>query len=258
MIEKCDTNSKEIWLKQESQHYVFHFKKNSYASKLIDIVISEQEQCFKDISQLLRTIPVQKIQYWLCDSAEEVGQKSNSPECNGITCCEDGMVNIYCVYSENIKCTGYHEDTHAVAYFYNDIKSDALAEGLAMYMDKRWWSVENELCTFVYIENNMYVSVERMICERNSNDEEYFLDIEDCYSYPIMGAFVAFLVEQKGTDNFLRLYSYNGTNWKVEFFKIYGCSLSEVEKEFIDYIKSKKYTDNQKTDAYSKLCTEYL
>ena len=246
----------EVWLEKESQHYIFHFKKDSYASQFVDAVILEQEQCFENISRLLQTVPRERIHYWLCDSQKEVALKSKYGECNGVTCCDDGVANIYCVYTENVKCTGYHEDTHAIAYFYNDIHSNALAEGLAMYMDKTWWSIENELCTLVYIENGVYVSVEKMICGKNDVGEEYFLDIDDCYSYPIMGAFVAFLIEQQGTTSFLRLYGYKGMEWETEFAKIYGRSIPEAENEFIYYIKSKEYTEPQTMAAYTRLCID--
>ena len=227
----------EIWLQKESKHYVFYFKKDSYACQFIDNVISEQEQCFKDISSLLRIVPAVKIHYWLCDSVKEIELKTGNSECNGLACCDDGAANIYCVYNENMKCTGYHEDTHAVAYFFNDINSNSLAEGLAVYMDKKWWSVDNDLCTAVYIENGMYISVEKMIYAKNSEGEEYFLDVDECYSYPIMGSFVGFLIEQKGADNFLRLYAYEGNDWQPEFLRIYGYSLNEAENEFIKYIQ---------------------
>lgn len=255
-LENISANSNETWLEIISKHYVFHFKKDSYAAQFIDNVIAQQEECFDDISHLLNTVPKTKIHYWLCDSRKEVANLSDYSECNGVTCCDDGTAAIYCVYNEQIKCIGYHEDTHAVAYFYNDTKSDALAEGLAMYMDKKWWSVENELCTLTYIENGKYVSVQDLLCGKGNLGDEYFLDVDDCYSYPIMGAFVGFLIEQKGKDGFLSLYAKEGADLPTEFFEVYGYSLAQAENEFVDYIKAKDYTAEQKTSAKSKLIFE--
>lgn len=232
----------EIWLEKESLHYIFHYKKESYAEQFVDNVIEQQEKCFGDITELLKIIPDKKIHYWLCDSRKEVAEKSNYGETNGLACCQDGIANIYCVYNEDIKCTGYHEDTHAIAYYYCDVKCDALAEGLAMYMDKKWWSMDNELCTLVYLENGQYIPVEHMIFGD-------FYGIDAQYSYPIMGAFVGRLIEKYDIDKFLKIYAYEDDHWDTVFADIYGQTLMEFENEFIQSIKDKGYTQEQKMVA---------
>ncbi len=106
---------RETWLEKESLHYIFHYKQGSYAEQFVNNVMEEQEKCFRDITDLLKIIPDKKIHYWLCDSRKEVAEKSNYGETNGLCCCQDGVATIYCVYSENIKCIGYHEDTQVLS-----------------------------------------------------------------------------------------------------------------------------------------------
>ena len=48
------------WIKKESEHYVFNYKKNSFAELHINEIIRTQEQCFHEITSLLKTFPDKK------------------------------------------------------------------------------------------------------------------------------------------------------------------------------------------------------
>lgn len=239
-------NFNEYWLKKESTHYIFNYKKDSFAELHIDEIISEQEQCFLMITSLLKTFPDKKINYWLCDTRKQVSELSGYDETNGLTNFRDGVATIYCVYNEAIQCIGFHEDTHAIAFYYSDVKCDALAEGLAMYMDKKWWQLDNELCTKVYLETGNYIPLEEMIYGN-------FYEIQDKISYPIMGAFVKRLIESYGIEKFKEIYVYEDDNWPDAFYNIFKVTFADVEKEFIDYIHSLNYTECQMEKAYITL-----
>lgn len=245
-MEERELKNNGIWLKKGSTHYIFNYKQDSLAEQFLENIMEQQEKCFQVITELLEIIPNKKIIYWLCESREEVAEKSGFYESNGLTHFQDGVATIYCVYNETIKCIGYHEDTHAIAFYFSDIKCDALAEGLAMYMDRTWWSVDNKLCTLVYLEYGKYIPVEKMIFGN-------FYEIEDKYSYPIMGAFVEMLIEKYGIDRLKKIYAYEDDHWTDEFFHIYGITLMEAENEFINYIKDKGYSEEQINVACQKL-----
>lgn len=56
----------------KSEHYIFNFNEGSKAEKDIEAISSMQERCYKYICQVLKTEPSFKIQYYLCDSPQEV------------------------------------------------------------------------------------------------------------------------------------------------------------------------------------------
>jgi len=236
------------WLEAESLHYIFHYKKDSFAQRNICKIMEEQEQRLREILCFIPlTLPV-KMAYWLCDTREEIAELTDYEPTNGLFCWDDDdyeKVSLYAVYNEAMQCTGYHEETHAVTHFLNEPSSSALAEGVAMFMDKTWWGVDIHLCTQLYYLTGQYVSVESLICDKKENGEEFFWSVNCAIAYPCMGAFVVFLLSkgENATDTFFLLYQYQGDNWKEEIERIYNCSFSELEAEFIKYISSKEYTE---------------
>ncbi len=238
------------WLESESTHYIFHYKKNSYAHKKIGTVIKEQEQAILDILHFFPVTLPRKISYWLCDTREEIAELANDEPTNGLFCWDDDdtdKVSLYAVYNETMQCTGYHEETHAVTHFLNEPSSNALSEGIAVYIDKTWWGVAIDLCTYLYRLAGKYVSVEALICDRQEDGDEFFFSVDCAVSYPIMGAFVGFLLnrDENGKNTFLDLYAYEGDYWKAEIEKRYHCPFPELEQEFLNYINQKKYSEEE-------------
>ena len=54
-----------------------------------------------------------KINYYLCDSPEQVGEILVIMSHNAFAYEPN---NIYTVYNEEIKCIGFHEDAHVISY----------------------------------------------------------------------------------------------------------------------------------------------
>ena len=130
------------WLEKESLHYIVHYKKDSFAHKNIFQIMEEQEQRIYEIFCYFPVILPRKIEYWLCDTREEIAKLADYEPTNGLFCWDDDepeKVSIYAVYNETMHCTGYHEETHAVVHFLNEPTSSAMAEGVAVFMDKTWW-----------------------------------------------------------------------------------------------------------------------
>ncbi|MDY0373276.1 MAG: hypothetical protein RBQ86_04080, partial [Candidatus Izemoplasmatales bacterium] len=104
-------------IKYSSEHYNFHFVKDSLAEIDINKIACIQEKCYKEISSFLNVFPTFKIDYFLLDTPELVGEiyGDNDP-CNGFA---NPPNEIYAVYNEKVKCIGYHEDAHIISYILN-------------------------------------------------------------------------------------------------------------------------------------------
>ena len=238
-----------VWKEVETEHYTFHYKSGSVAEKELQQVIELQENCYKEITDKLKFIPEKKLIYWLCDTRVEVMQISGFEyETNGVTFLDRENPTIYAVYNEEVKCVGFHEDVHAISCECAWSGSIALFEGLAMYFDKEWWKIPNELCTRVYIEDEKYEKPVLMILA-----DEYFYGIEDKISYPIMGAFTAFLLDNYGIDKYKGLCRSYDDEWEQTFQSIYEKSLQTLEDEFVHMILSQTYSPQQLENARKKL-----
>lgn len=228
----------------ESKHFIFHYVENSYAASYIEEILALQEKCFDEISSCLQFVPDVKIDYWLCESDEMVAELAGCPPYNGYAVYENGVADIYCVYNSLMDCTGYHEITHIIADAYNEITCSALAEGLAVYFEKTWWTVSNLLCVHTFLKHEKYVSVQELI-----HKEDMFYSVHCAYSYPIMGAFVEYLINNNGIEKFRQLYAYTKTDWEMEFQRIYAVPLETLEQDFIRYVQAINYAEEEIRNA---------
>jgi len=211
--------------KTSSKHYDFYYLKGSVAERDINEIVNLQEKCFKEICNLLGIQPKIRIQYYLLDTPELVGEiyGDNEP-CNGFTNPPD---KIYAVYNDKIKCIGYHEDAHILSYTINRPKSNFIREGLAMYFDKYWWDRTNEEWVQLYLNENKYVEISKLLL----NDT--FFNYSDSITYPIAGAFTKFLIDNYGIDKYIMLYKYTGKDFIKRIEEVYDEKIECIEKNFI-------------------------
>lgn len=220
----------------ESEHYLFHFNENSVAELDIENIAFEQEACFRYITSVLRTIPDFRIEYFLCDSPEEVGHfYGDDDPCNGFARLPN---QIYAVYNEHIKCIGFHEDTHIISYTINRPNSPAIREGLAMYFDRKWWGISNiEWCGY-FIETGKSISVAAML------DKDAFFEVDCSLSYPIMGAFTDYLISTYGITAYMEFYKKKDTRRALT--EVYRKTPEELDSEFVSYVKLFRIDDELK------------
>ena len=83
-------------------------------------------------------------------------------------------------------------------------------------------------------------------------DDEVFYQVEDRISYPIMGAFTAFLIEEYGMEKYKKVYK-ECNEWGKAFQHIYGKSLHDLEIEFREMIMSRDYSAEQLESARKEL-----
>ena len=60
--------------KIESKNYIFNYNEGSVAEKQLEKIINIQETCFEFICNTLEVNMPCKINYYLCDSPEQVGE----------------------------------------------------------------------------------------------------------------------------------------------------------------------------------------
>lgn len=210
----------------ESEHYIFHYGANTKAEQDIAAIADYQENCFRYICSVLRVKPDFKIEYFLCDSPEEVGRiyGDNDP-CNGFTAPPD---KIYAVYNEKVQCIGFHEDAHVISYLINRPDPPAIREGLAMYFDRKWWAITNLDWTGYYIKTGRYIPVDQLL------KREVFFQQYDHIVYPIMGAFTEWLITTYGIESYLRMYQQQDMTQAMT--EVYGQTPEQLNGAFVDYV----------------------
>lgn len=218
----------------ETEHYVFHYNGGTKAEEDIQSIAAGQEACFRYICKVLKTVPAFKIQYFLCDSPEEVGHIYGDDEpCNGFAAMPD---TVYAVYNEQIQCVGFHEDAHIISYTINRPDCPAIREGLAMYFDRKWWGISNLEWAGFYLKQNGVLPVSAWL------EKENFI-AEDCWvTYPVMGAFTDYLIATYGIGTYMDFYSRR--NMALVMEAVYGKAPAELEREFAEYVKLFRVDDS--------------
>lgn len=216
--------------KYSGKHYDFYFAIDSVAEKDILKISKNQENCYKEICDFLGVTPSFKIQYFLLETPELVGRVygDNDP-CNGFASFPD---KVYAVYNEEIKCIGYHEDTHIISNLLNKPDSLFLSEGLAMYFDKTWWDRSNEEWVSLFIQNGKYIQINKLI--RN----DIFLSFSDEITYPIAGALTKYLIDRYGKDLYLLMYGIKNSDLLDTIQQVYSEKLENIEREFIESLSN--------------------
>lgn len=211
----------------ETEHYIFHYGPGGVAEAEIAQIAATQEACFRHICTVLDVKPDFRIQYFLCDSPEEVGRiyGDNDP-CNGFAAPPD---KIYAVYNEEVRCIGFHEDAHILSYLINRPTCPAIREGLAMYFDRKWWGIQNLDWTGFFLKTGRYLPVDALL------DKEFFCAYDCHVTYPIMGAFTQWLIGTYGMEKYLRMYRQQDISSAM--VQIYGKTPAELNRAFTDYVR---------------------
>jgi len=210
-------------LQYETEHYIFHFGSGSVAEREIRQIADTQEACFRHICAALGVKPDFKIQYFLCDSPEEVGHiYGDDDPCNGFAAPPD---KIYAVYNEQIRCIGFHEDAHIISYLINRPNCPAIREGLAMYFDRKWWGIPNQAWAGYFLKTGRYIPVDALL------DRECFCTHDCSITYPIVGAFTEWLISRWGMERYLRMYS--SQDCAAALRDVYGKTPDELNREFV-------------------------
>ena len=211
----------------ESEHYIFHYGANTKSEQDIAEIVAYQEACFRYICSVLNVTPEFKIEYFLCDSPEEVGHLYGDDDpCNGFTAPPN---KIYAVYNEQVQCIGFHEDAHIISFTINRPPCPAITEGLAMYFDRKWWGIQNMDWTGYYLKTGRYIGIDKMLSR-----EGFFS--EDCsITYPIVGAFTDWLIATYGIERYMQMYKQQ--SMAEAMLLVYQKTPEELNKAFTGYVQ---------------------
>lgn len=211
----------------ETENYIFHYQENSTAARDIMKIARMQQACYAHICTMLKTAPDFKIEYFLCETPEEVGHVYGDDEpCNGFTALPN---KIYAVYNDEVRCIGFHEDAHVISYLINRPDCRATREGLAMYFDRKWWGIDNLDWTGHFIKTGKYIPVHELF------DNEAFSSSDCAITYPIAGAFTEWLISSYGMDKYLQFYQCE--NSPAAFESVYRQPLEALSQAFADYVQ---------------------
>jgi|LGOV01.1.fsa_nt_gb hypothetical protein len=214
-----------------TDNYIFHCEDSSIANTEIDEIAQIQENCHYHICKTLNIKVDSKIHYYLCESAKHVGiVYGDNDSCNAFN---DMKNSIYAVYNDNLKCVGYHEDAHLLSYNAFGIpKYIFIREGLAMFFDRVWLDVSNEVWAKYYFMKYPDLNLKLLI------DKDSFHELGYMLTYPICGALTEYIIMVYGIKNYLEVYSAL-QDGEIEVFDILlGDSLIVIFDEFRRYISS--------------------
>lgn len=224
--QKEDVFEQDKYKSYITEHYVFHYAPGSLAEKEIRQIAETQEAAFSRICTALQLNYPERINYYFTDSPLDIGRVfwEEGTSCNGMALC--GENKIYAVYSDDIKCIGPHEDTHLISFLLGCPESDFLVEGLAMFFHGLWWGIPNEVWASYHKAKHTALSVSSLL------DNGSFSEVSCAITYPVAGAFTAFLIHTYGMDKYLELYRYDGCVYEEIIYSVYCISLSELERSF--------------------------
>ncbi len=207
----------------ETAHYIFRFHENSIAEKEIRHITDTQEACFTRITRQLGIPFPMKIEYFLCDTPDEVGEHYGDGEpCNGFARMPH---QVYAVYNEKVRCIGPHEDTHLISYQINRPPSCFLREGLAMYFDGVWWGLSNDLWSKYYLEEGHFPAIQNLL------EDDFFFSLPCEYTYPIAGSFAAWIFSAYSQETYMDIYRAKD-NLPARLEGALRLSLSDIDARF--------------------------
>ncbi len=96
-----------------------------------------------------------------------------------------------------------------------------------MYFDGHWWGRDNRDWAREFYQDGKASSVSAYM------EDDFFYSIDCSISYPIAGAFTAYLLATYGLKQYLAFYSYQGDDWEAYFRDSFGVTLSEIEEAFL-------------------------
>jgi len=219
--------------KKESEHFIFYYPK--------DKVISEE-----DIS-LMEEAYTLVNDFWGNDYVKTRGTKINfvwvpgkdrydrseikkllGVEVQGMAKSRLGI--IYSIFSYTP-----HELNHVVSYTIGNPPT-FLNEGFSNYFNKFRWEENVLLPMRQILEKELLIPIEDLM------ESKDFRKYNEAITYRQMAMFVKFLVEQKGKDKFIELYSSANRNFtKIETIelieKVYDEDYETIERQWLTYLE---------------------
>lgn len=239
---------KKDFIKKESLHYLFYFKKDSLAQEDIKNIISKKEKHYKKILDWLNLNNDRKIEYYLYPSLKEklvlMGDNSlGNAIWKKLEIDNEKTVSqkfeIHILYNEKCKFINEHEDTHLLSLPWG-LSLYLFCEGLAQYMENTFAEEDLHEASKKLLKKNKLYSIEFLFDNKNWDK------VESMIIYPQTGSFSKFIIGKYGKDKFEKLYKNTSRNNNIdknlkEFKKVYNKKLNQTEKEWLEFLKENKF-----------------
>jgi hypothetical protein len=218
------------WLKKESKHFVYHFKTKKYEpdQKLLDKI----DEFHEKIVSFLEVDYQDKIDYFRCDSADEVGVLFNLEN----SLARSDMINGVVAGVQNFVP---HEVVHIISYRIlskneNELPPDYLSEGLAYFLGGASFFASDLMLSWAKrrIAEDRTVSLNTLIYDPfnyGSNDGP-----------GLMASLVKFMIETYGLSKFKQIYGLGRVTkeQRQNLEQVYQRRIEELDVDWKNFVLS--------------------
>lgn len=193
------------WIIKETNHYIFHYIKNSVAERDINRIANIQEKAYKKIISFLN-LPQKKLPskiYYYFYPNKKTKKKLMGDDWYAQAILKE--IKVHMLYTNKIKPIGPHEDVHLLVLPFG-FPIGFIQEGFAEYMVGHDWYCNNLDKTAKEGINKGFIKLNPKLLyfhqEWQEINNKYL-----CYYYAFAGSFVGFLMKKYGKEKFLKLYT---------------------------------------------------
>ncbi len=216
------------WQRKSSRHFIYHYKNKP--DEPSDYLLKRMDDFYEQTSEFLQVDYGEKIDYYKCDSTQEVGSLFNLEPSLARSQVVDGV-------AASIQNFVPHEIVHVISYCLfppdgSKIPPVMLNEGLSYYLGGASFFSSNLLLCWAKrkIKTDENVRLDTLLANpwAYRSNESAGLD----------ASFVKFLIETGGIDKFKKLFT--GYRFPEEadlaFTEIYGQDIQQMEMEWKKYV----------------------
>lgn len=224
-------NKNFTWLADSaSQELTIYYQPGSWTDLKIEIVRQRVLNHFDSVKLFVGVKSYnEKIHLFIVDSRRQmkllIGHETNGSgfyKTNTLTGIASDKSNS--IYSN-------HELFHVIAMNLWGVPDIWINEGMAVYSDNEWHGHDLHQLTKYLIDNNRYVSLERLI--------KGFRKVDDIISYPLTGSFVKYIDENYGREAVIKIWKGKRKN----LIKYADKTIKELEADWLTMIKTVNYKD---------------
>ena len=217
-----------------TEHFVFHYPAASLAERNIQAIAAKREEAWQAICECLQVEPDYPAQVYFCNSIREKNENDRE-RVNGIFLFPDVICE---AYNEKVKVSCLHELTHMISSLVGNPESRAVREGIAVCFDGTWEGVAVEAWAKWLQDTGWIRHIPDLL------EDSVFYECRPWVSYPLAGAFTAWLIITFGMEKYLAFYKYRDSTEGMR--TVYGQAPNELDRMFLEYLKAYSIPDPEK------------
>jgi len=225
-----------LWKVFETEHYVFHYVKNSVAERELGYISETQEKAHAKITKTLGLEDMmKKIKYYIYQSETDKKRLMG----------DDGFAqaiwydhSIHIVYTEDIKPIGEHEDVHLLTLPWG-VAIGFFQEGLAEHMSGCVWGKDRKPSES-FVRNGL--DLKKIPDLKHFFSHAFWMENAEQnigYYYPLAGTFTQFLIGKFGLEKYRKFYmKISRENSREENIKIFEEIFGDLNETAENYFKT--------------------